>query len=183
MILLVKIFSLSFQDGQRLGTSDGIYRKHRYFKCEQETGIFVPLHRIRKTNKQHHPSRKPKADSITGPYMHYGDYHFSGLKIGTRVVWMSDNGPERGEVKWIGILPDSRKVDDYTVGVEFVSIFTSAVFRENSKYCYIYSCGVVFKVVSKLFVISLITEDIYLQFVFIIHREIHNIKGDNSKCI
>jgi hypothetical protein len=43
-----------------------------------------------------------------------------GLKSSDRIVWLSDNGPEFGEVKWVGVLPDSRR-NDITVGVEFVS--------------------------------------------------------------
>lgn len=42
----------------------------------------------------------------------------SGLREKDRIVWISDNGPEFGEVKWIGILPDSNR-RDITVGVEF----------------------------------------------------------------
>ena len=44
------------------------------------------------------------------------------LSMGERVVWISDTGPELGVVKWIGILPDV-KVKEYTIGVEFVSIY------------------------------------------------------------
>lgn len=33
-------------------------------------------------------------------------------------VWLSDNGPEFGTVRWVGILPDSRD-KEWTVGVEF----------------------------------------------------------------
>jgi len=46
-----------------------------------------------------------------------------GLHFGDRVVWMSDAGPEYGSVKWIGLLPDAKSDTDYTVGVEFVSIY------------------------------------------------------------
>lgn len=55
---------------------------------------------------------------------HYGfdrPVYTNGLSIGDRVVWMSDGGPEPGIVKWIGLLPDCRRDDDITVGVEFVS--------------------------------------------------------------
>lgn len=44
------------------------------------------------------------------------------LKSGDRVVWMSDDGPEFGEVRWIGFLPDyfgPRVHDRLTVGVAF----------------------------------------------------------------
>ena len=63
------------------------------------------------------------------------------------------------------------------------------VFGEELRYCY--SLGIVVIVVvfivQKLwhFIISLITEDIYLKLEVCVHiqREIHTIKGDNSKCI
>ena len=69
-------------------------------------------------------------------------------------------------------------------------ILSSAVFRENPRYCY--SLGVVFVVVcsgviitQKLsdFVISLLLLKIltcYSEYVFTIQRSIHTIKGDNS---
>ena len=35
-------------------------------------------------------------------------------------MWISDTGPERGTVKWIGHLYDTRD-GEWTVGVDFVS--------------------------------------------------------------
>ena len=49
------------------------------------------------------------------------------LKIGDRVVWMSDHGPESGSVKWIGTLPHDDK-KEITVGVEFVRLLLSVLF-------------------------------------------------------
>ena len=67
-----------------------------------------------------------------------------------------------------------------------ITIFTLAVFREYPRYCY--SLGVVVVViVQKIlhFIISLITNDIYLKLWICVNysRAIHIIKGDNSKCI
>jgi hypothetical protein len=53
-------------------------------------------------------------------YSQYGKANAYGLKMGDRIVWISDDGPEAGVVKWIGLLPDCRADDDITVGVEFV---------------------------------------------------------------
>ncbi|XP_052817138.1 ubiquitin carboxyl-terminal hydrolase CYLD-like [Mya arenaria] len=96
------------------GTSDGVFRKQRFFQCRPESAIFVGLHRIRK-----HMGTPPKPPPSPTP----GGAQFSsnvlGLQIGDRIVWMSDLGPEYGSVKWIGLLPDSRSDDDITVGVEF----------------------------------------------------------------
>ena len=56
---------------------------------------------------------------------------YAGLTAGSKVVWVSDSGPEEGVVKWIGILPDKRQ-DDVIVGVEFVCIVTFIYqFAEN----------------------------------------------------
>jgi dynactin complex subunit len=41
---------------------------------------------------------------------------YRALRIGDRIVWFSDDGPEFGIVKWIGILNIS---EDRMVGVEF----------------------------------------------------------------
>lgn len=69
--------------------------------------MFVGLHRVRRCTN---PPAEP-ADPVRD----------CGLKIGDRIVWMSDAGPEYGVVKWIGHLPDYRSFEDITVGVEFVS--------------------------------------------------------------
>jgi hypothetical protein len=43
----------------------------------------------------------------------------SPLRIGDRVVWLSDSGPEYGTVRWLGVLPGA---SPHTMaGVEFVS--------------------------------------------------------------
>ena len=39
------------------------------------------------------------------------------LANGERIVWVAENGPEFGTVRWIGFLKDVS--DDWTVGVEF----------------------------------------------------------------
>lgn len=90
--------------------SDGSFREKRYFKCEQDSALFVGLHRIRKCK-----------ESPKGPPASASHPERCGLELNDRIVWMSDQGPEHGVVKWIGLLPDSRSADDITVGVEFVS--------------------------------------------------------------
>ena len=44
-----------------------------------------------------------------------------------RIVWLSDDGPEYGVVKWIGVLPDA-DVQEVVAGIEFVS-FTTLITR------------------------------------------------------
>ena len=65
-------------------------------------------------------------------------------------------------------------------------LFSSAVFRENPRYCYSFGVVVVVGMQKLTFCnISVITEDIYLnsEYVFTILRAIDTIKGDNSKYI
>lgn len=42
------------------------------------------------------------------------------LSLGERVAWVKTMGPEFGTVRWIGRMPQIS--NDWTVGVEFVSI-------------------------------------------------------------
>ena len=77
------------------------------------------LHRIRRC---HNPPPEPP-DPVKN----------CRLKVGDRIVWMSDTGPEYGHVKWIGHLPDSRSFEDVTVGVEFVSSVTSDMIKPIHK--------------------------------------------------
>jgi hypothetical protein len=53
-----------------------------------------------------------------------GDTGKVSLKVGDRVVWISDTNPERGVVRWLGHL-DSRTTlkSDLMAGVEFVSAY------------------------------------------------------------
>jgi hypothetical protein len=44
------------------------------------------------------------------------------LKVGDRVVWISDTKPEQGIVRWLGHLDDRTLKNDLMAGVEFVSV-------------------------------------------------------------
>jgi len=107
---------LELQNDPGRGTSDGVFRKQRFFTCRPESAIFVGLHRIRK-----HQGQVPTQEATSHPNGAQPSQD-TGLRIGDRVVWMSDDGPEYGTVKWIGLLPDAKSDTDFTVGVEFVSI-------------------------------------------------------------
>lgn len=99
------------------GTCDGVFRKQRYFKCAPESAVFVGIHRIRKSKQTAKDLQQAYQDGARASSLDHPSYN--GLDIGSKVVWVSDSGPEVGEVKWIGVLPDARKQDDITVGVEF----------------------------------------------------------------
>ncbi|XP_078337442.1 ubiquitin carboxyl-terminal hydrolase CYLD-like isoform X3 [Crassostrea virginica] len=105
------------------GTCDGVFRKKRFFTCEPNCGFFAAIHKVRRD--QDVPYRGQYSDRSIPIHNDSPLYHQerklieeSGLKEKDRIVWISDNGPEFGEVKWIGILPDSNR-RDITVGVEF----------------------------------------------------------------
>ena len=53
---------------------------------------------------------------------HYENVTQPPLQVNERVVWISDIGPERGTVKWIGHLYDTRD-GEWTVGVDFVRTY------------------------------------------------------------
>ena len=44
------------------------------------------------------------------------------VRVNDRIVWLSDDGPEYGVVKWIGVLPDA-DVQEVVAGIEFVSTY------------------------------------------------------------
>lgn len=50
-------------------------------------------------------------------YDYDGDDDRPSLSMNERIVWISDNGPEYGNVKWLGKLPDLGK--EWMAGVEF----------------------------------------------------------------
>jgi len=127
------------------GTSDGVFKKHKYFECKEDCAVFVSI---------------DKLEELQPPLLSHGDStYFSDLSIGSeilltersvaddmvqmcalavndRVVWMSDDGPEHGTVRWIGILPDAappRDASQLTVGVEFDNPVGSGTGRYHSQ--------------------------------------------------
>ncbi|XP_062592565.1 ubiquitin carboxyl-terminal hydrolase CYLD-like [Saccostrea cucullata] len=105
------------------GTCDGVFRKKRFFTCEQNCGIFAAIHKVRRDQdapyQRRYTDRSIPIHEETPMYREERELiENSNLKEKDRIVWISDNGPEFGEVKWVGILPDSNR-RDITVGVEF----------------------------------------------------------------
>ena len=93
------------------------------------SAVFVAIHKLRKdinfTPTRHYDPGYSEASPM--PVLGNAEREMiekSGLKDGDRIVWLSDNGPEFGVVKWIGTLPDTSR-RDVTVGVEFVSLVVS----------------------------------------------------------
>lgn len=115
-------FNICLQYNPGAGTSNGIHRRQRYFKCKNDSAVFCGLHRIRRYIL---PRRQGAIQSRDTTAVEENLY---GLKKGDRIVWLSDLGPVNGTVKWIGFLPYQKnrraeRKEDVTVGVDFVSIY------------------------------------------------------------
>ncbi|XP_023933361.1 ubiquitin carboxyl-terminal hydrolase CYLD isoform X1 [Lingula anatina] len=98
------------------GTSDGEFRRKKFFDCPPDCALFVNISKVRLCT-----SKQAIENALRRPADQIGAKVYSPppqLKIEDRVVWMSDDGPQWGSVKWIGVLEDS-KDGEYTVGVHF----------------------------------------------------------------
>lgn len=120
------------------GSSNGVFRRKKYFSCEEDCGLFVNIYRIRLVKERGLRTEQAQSPEEFGYEEHgtslklsmqYGEYP---LRIGERVVWMSDDGPEFGTVKWIGHLPDTR-TSEATVGLEFDNPIGSGTGRYKSQ--------------------------------------------------
>ncbi|BFZ22695.1 hypothetical protein BsWGS_25734 [Bradybaena similaris] len=96
------------------GTSDGSFRRMRIFTTEQDYAVFVSLNKIRKNRDGCHKTRSRVDENCTAQQTIVQ----CNLQLSERVVWMTDEGPEKATVQWIGRLPDEPG-DNITVGVAF----------------------------------------------------------------
>ena len=96
------------------GTSDGTFKKQRYFECEEECGLFVNIQKIRRHRDE---SFSLSLTEDFGPTGHTSEPQHT-VSLNERVVWISDNGIEFGTVLWTGILPDDQ-LKESMVGVQF----------------------------------------------------------------
>ncbi len=111
------------------GTSDGVFRRKRYFHCHLNGAVFVPINKIKLCSDPSQYKQAGPQNLIDGAMVPEGALPPQPpLELGDRVVWMSDDRQELGTVKWIGILPDSERELEWTVGVEFVSILLALIF-------------------------------------------------------
>ena len=110
------------------GSTDGTFRRQRFFVTEEDSGMFVAINRVRACEDprqflDYDPVYTPEPDTLLNdpkPLQQKEDADKTPLGVGERVVWMSDYGPEHGVVRWVGFLHDTRE-REWTVGVEFVS--------------------------------------------------------------
>ena len=120
------------------GSSNGTFQKRTYFVCSEDCAVFVALHRVRLKCSYRTVVPSQTASSMESRSMIEISIHSNkelqsrnancpSLKdsakdyvcsINDRVVWVSDEGPEYGIVKWIGALPETPG-QDTVVGVEF----------------------------------------------------------------
>ncbi|CAL1538479.1 unnamed protein product [Lymnaea stagnalis] len=110
------MFGVQLMD--KKGTCDGTIKKKRLFKTEQDYAVYVPLHKIRRRREDWHKSTRLRADEDGEGFYRHQDSVRCNLQLGERVVWLSDDGPEKGSVRWVGCLP-GEPGDNITVGVEF----------------------------------------------------------------
>ena len=107
-----------------------MYRRRRLFQTSADRAIFIPLHKIRRQRDDWQKTARQRATEDLKPPVDETEKY--GLRIGERVVWISDSGPEKGTVKWVGLLPEDSN-QSVTAGVEFVSVFQ--FFKFINQYC------------------------------------------------
>ena len=134
-----------------MGTSNGEFRKHNYFECNEDCAVFVsvdklevlellPLSLSDSSYFSDQSAASASQASLSGQMLSGRSVadivKMCQLAINDRVVWMSDSGPEFGTVRWIGVLPNSapaRDVSQLTVGVEFDNPVGSGTGRYQSR--------------------------------------------------
>jgi len=128
------------------GTSSGEFKKHKYFECKEDCAVFVSIDKLEELHSSHssgtdssyvsnHPTSSSSETLLTEKSV-ADMVQNCVLAINDRVVWMSDNGPEYGTVRWIGVLPDAPPPTDesqLTVGVEFDNPVGSGTGRYHSQ--------------------------------------------------
>ncbi|KAK2146631.1 hypothetical protein LSH36_593g00005 [Paralvinella palmiformis] len=87
------------------GTSDGIFRGERYFTCENNCAVFYSLKCVRQVI--------PEGDSFRS--LNY----ISDFLLNSRVVWISDLGPQYGWIRWLGDIETAETYIREHAGVEF----------------------------------------------------------------
>ncbi|CAG5128883.1 unnamed protein product, partial [Candidula unifasciata] len=96
-------FGVELKD--KKGASDGLFRRKRFFTTEQDCAVFVSLNKIRKSRDGWHKSTRSRVDENGESfYQQQENVIQCNLRLGERVVWVSDDGPEKGTVEWIGRL-------------------------------------------------------------------------------
>jgi len=128
------------------GTSNGEFKKQRYFDCEEDCAVFVSIDKLEPLQSSYSSycdstyssdqSRGSSSEMLITQRSVADIVQTCALAINDRVVWMSDDGPEHGTVRWVGVLPDAappRDASQLTVGVEFDNPVGSGTGRYHSQ--------------------------------------------------
>ncbi|GFR74984.1 ubiquitin carboxyl-terminal hydrolase CYLD [Elysia marginata] len=111
------LFGVELEEGK--GTCDGKFRGIQYFKTSPDHAVFVALHKLRRSKDGWQAQTRMRADADGDNFLKATNAHGNApVVVGERIVWMSDDGPEKGVVKWVGCLPGDIS-SNTTVGVEF----------------------------------------------------------------
>ncbi|XP_030831442.1 uncharacterized protein LOC105445812 [Strongylocentrotus purpuratus] len=109
-------FGVELEEYRGAGTTDGTFRNHIFFACQQDCGVFVPITRIKKRYLDYnickrHYRRTPdvvEVDSALGLDDIYA--------VHQRVHVLTDEGEKEGRVLYCGFPPGAKT--EY-VGIEF----------------------------------------------------------------
>jgi len=125
---------------ENTGTSNGEFKKKKYFECKEDCAVFVNVDKLEKPQSpilSHSDQSASLSSEVLRTKRSVADMVQScSLVLNDRVVWMSDDGPEYGTVRWIGVLPDAAPPTDasqLTVGVEFDNPVGSGTGRYRSQ--------------------------------------------------
>lgn len=103
------------------GDTDGTGSGKRYFHCQPGHGVFVNVSSLRLRARSPYMS----TDGLPNSNHNVSGYDVPlvngkpPLKVGDRIVWISDSGPEFGYVRWLDQLDDVPGPDKWMAGVEF----------------------------------------------------------------
>jgi len=129
------------------GTSNGEFKKSKYFECKEDCAVFVSVDKLEPELQSpvlSHGNKTNFSDQTTSSSSEIlmrgrsvaDIVQTCSLALNDRVVWMSDDGPEYGTVRWVGVLPDAappRDASQLTVGVEFDNPVGSGTGRYHSQ--------------------------------------------------
>ena len=106
------------------GTTDGTFQSKRYFTCQDDCGLFIPLHLVHPIEE--FPSNSEFTSSESKPHTttkgNSSQHNESEFKIDQRITFYNNKGVKHyGVVGWIGRETKTRKFPYAIVGIITVS--------------------------------------------------------------
>ncbi|XP_064416476.1 ubiquitin carboxyl-terminal hydrolase CYLD [Latimeria chalumnae] len=93
------------------GFTDGTFKGHRFFKCQENCGVFVPVSRIEPVNDSDSTDRDSAGPGGTKENWPLAASLNSGpLALETRVFFMMGDTRQYGTVKFCGVLPNKSDI-------------------------------------------------------------------------